>query len=68
MSRLTFTRQDCAEIWLSGLTDSERRTLVEQFEALHGGPGIAPPSPLELWDEYQAGRISLGDGTTSLEP
>jgi hypothetical protein len=68
MSRTTFNRQDCAEIWHAGLSDREREHLVEQFEREHGGVGIAPPTPLELFSEFNAGTISLEHKTTSREP
>ncbi len=65
MSRTTYSRETMAEIWLTGLSDRERHNLVSQFEALNGGPGIAPPSPVELFSEFNAGAIHLEDGKAS---
>ena len=64
----TYTREDLAELWLTGLDDRERRSLVEQFEEQHGGVAIAPPSPLELFDSFNAGAIHLEHGTPSGRP
>ena len=57
MSRSTNSRTDLAAIWHAGLTDRERRELVEQFERERGGAGVSPPTPLELFDLFNRKEV-----------
>ena len=60
----TYTREDMAELWLTGLSDQERRSLVEQFRAGHGGDAVPEPTALELFDEFNRGE-SMGNRSGS---
>lgn len=62
------TREDMASTWWCSLSDQDRRSIVEQFEDLHGGPGIAPPTAVELFDAFNAGTITLEARKVSREP
>lgn len=60
MSRTTFTRSDCAELWWNGLSDREKRAIMDQAEtALNIEPGLPAPSTLELWECFCRGDVAL---------
>ena len=64
----TYGREYMAETWWHSMTDQERLVLVRQFRDRHGGDAVPEPTPVELFDEFNSGRITLGVKTTSLEP
>ena len=65
MAGMTYSRTDMAELWWTGLADSERDHLVRQFRDQHGGDAVPEPTALELWDGYNRGEIVLGHETPS---
>ena len=68
MAGMTYSRTDMAELWWTGLADSERDHLVRQFRDQHGGDAVPEPTALELFDLFNSGRIGLEHGTPSGRP